>query len=108
VWIKACTSAFANVVLGRPLGFAVTKKDGRDESGPPWREIWPQLTAIAVLVLALVIGLARLAVGTSDGTGTLVNTVWVVYDLAVLSVIVQAALYRGPARPIAPKPEEAP
>lgn len=108
VWIKACTSAFANVVLGRPLGFAVTKKDGRDESGPPWREIWPQLTAIAVLGLALVIGLARLAVGTSDGTGTLVNTVWVVYDLAVLSVIVQAALYRGPARPIAPKPEEAP
>ncbi|MEI3845838.1 MULTISPECIES: glycosyltransferase family 2 protein [unclassified Microbacterium] len=108
VWIKACTSAFANVVLGRPLGFAVTKKDGRDESGPPWREIWPQLTAIAVLVLALVIGLARLAVGTSDGTGTLVNTVWVVYDLAVLSVIVQAALYRGPTRPIAPKPEEAP
>jgi cellulose synthase (UDP-forming) len=96
VWIKACTSAFANVVLGRPLSFAVTKKDGRSELGPPWREIWPQLTAMAVLVVALVIGLARLAVGTADGTGTLVNTVWVVYDLVVLSVIVQAALYRGP------------
>lgn len=108
VWIKACTSAFSNVVLKRPLGFAVTKKDGRDESGPPWREIWPQLTAIVVLVLALLIGLARLAVGTSDGTGTLVNTVWVIYDLAVLSVIVQAALYRGPTRPVALKPEEAP
>jgi cellulose synthase (UDP-forming) len=97
IWIRACTSAFANVVLRRPLTFVVTRKDGRDEQGPPWREIWPQLTAIVVLVAALVIGLIRLAVGTADGTGTLVNTVWVVYDLAVMSVIVQAALYRGPA-----------
>lgn len=97
VWIKACTSAFANVVLGRPLSFAVTKKDGRAEGGPPWREIWPQLTAIAVLAAALVLGLVRLGIGTADGTGTLVNTVWVIYDLAVLSVIIQAALYRGPA-----------
>lgn len=97
VWIRACTSAFSNVVLRRPLSFVVTKKDGRSEQGPPWREIWPQLTAIAVLFVALVIGLVRLAVGTADGTGTLVNTVWVVYDLVVLSVIIQAALYRGPA-----------
>ncbi|MEI3867498.1 glycosyltransferase family 2 protein [Microbacterium sp. CCNWLW134] len=99
VWIDACVTAFANVVLKQPLGFAVTKKDGRAEGGPPWRQIWPQLTAIAVLVFALGIGLARLAVGTADGTGTLVNTVWVVYDLAVLSVIIQAALYRGPKAP---------
>ena len=27
-----------------------------------------------------------------------VNTVWVLYDLVVLSVIIQAARYRGPAR----------
>ncbi|MDZ8275171.1 glycosyltransferase [Microbacterium aquimaris] len=97
VWIRACTTAFSNVVLHRPLGFAVTNKDGRQDSGIPWRLIWPQLTAIIVLVVAMLIGLARIAVGTADGTGTLVNTVWVVYDLAVLSVIVQAALYRGPA-----------
>ena len=107
VWIKACTSAFANVVLKRPLAFAVTKKDGRDESGPPWREIWPQLTAIAVLVFALVLGLVHLAIGTADGTGTLVNTVWVVYDLLVLSVIIQAALYRGPTRPLVTEAQEA-
>jgi len=106
VWIRACTSAFANVVLGRPLNFAVTKKDGRDESGPPWREIWPQLTAMVVLMVALVIGICRVAVGTADGVGTLVNTVWVGYDLLVLSVIIQAALYRGPARPV-PEAEEA-
>ena len=96
VWIQACWSAFMNVVFRRPLSFAVTRKDGRDTSGPPWRQIWPQLTAIVVLVIALIIGLVRMAVGTADGTGTLVNTVWVVYDLVVLSVIIQAALYRGP------------
>ena len=40
----------------------------------------------------------RVIIGTGDGTGTLVNTVWVLYDLVVLSVIIQAARYRGPAR----------
>lgn len=96
LWIKACWTAVANVWFGRPLNFAVTKKDGRDARGIPWREIWPQLTAIVVLIVALLIGLARLAVGTADGTGTLVNTAWVIYDLVVLSVIIQAARYRGP------------
>ncbi|WP_314425410.1 glycosyltransferase family 2 protein [uncultured Microbacterium sp.] len=98
VWIRACWTAFANVVFGRPLSFAVTRKDGRDPRGVPWREIWPQLTAMVVLSIALVIGVARVIVGTGDGTGTLVNTVWVLYDLVVLSVIIQAARYRGPAR----------
>lgn len=97
VWIQACWTAFANVVLGRPLSFAVTRKDGRDPRGIPWRQIWPQLIAIAILSIALVIGVGRVVVGTADGTGTLVNTIWVIYDLVVLSVIIQAARYRGPA-----------
>lgn len=103
VWIRACTTAFANVVLGRPLSFAVTRKDGRDPRGVPWGEIWPQLTAMIVLVVALVIGIIRVFVGTSDGTGTLVNTAWVLYDLVVLSVIIQAARYRGPAASVIEK-----
>lgn len=97
VWIRACTTAFANVVLGRPLSFAVTRKDGRDPRGVPWGEIWPQFTAMAVLGIALVIGVVRVFLGTADGTGTLVNTAWVLYDLVVLSVIIQAVRYRGPA-----------
>lgn len=97
VWIRACWTAFANVVFGRPLSFAVTRKDGRDPRGVPWGQIWPQLTAMVVLVIALLIGVARVIVGTGDGTGTLVNTAWVLYDLLVLSVIIQAARYRGPA-----------
>lgn len=97
VWIRACWTAFANVVLGRPLSFAVTRKDGRDPRGVPWGQIWPQLTAMVVLTVALVIGVTRVIIGTADGTGTLVNTAWVLYDLVVLSVIIQAARYRGPA-----------
>lgn len=96
VWITACWTALANVWFGRSLSFAVTKKDGRDTRGIPWGQIWPQLTAMLVLAVALVIGLLRLAIGTADGIGTLVNTVWVVYDIVVLSVIIQAARYRGP------------
>lgn len=95
VWIAACISAFRDVVLGKSLNFVVTKKDGRASGGPPWRQIWPQLTAMTLLAVAAVVGLVRVALGTADGTGTLVNTVWVVYDLAVLSVIIQAARYRG-------------
>ena len=53
---------------------------------------------MVVLAVAMVIGLVRMAIGTADGTGTLVNTVWVIYDLIVLSVILQAAFYRGPRR----------
>lgn len=96
VWIRACWTAFNNVVLGKPLSFAVTPKEGRDPRGVPWRQIWPQLTAMIVLVLALLIGVTRVIVGTADGLGTLVNTAWVAYDLVVLSVIIQAARYRGP------------
>jgi cellulose synthase (UDP-forming) len=107
VWIRACTSAAANVFLKRPLGFAVTRKDGV-RGAVPWRAIWPQLTAIVVLSIALVLGATRLAVGTGDGTGTLVNTVWVIYDIVVLSVIVQAALYRGPAAELRPSYAEEP
>ena len=97
VWIRACWTAVANVVFGRPLGFAVTRKDGRAPGGVPLRQIWPQLVAIVVLIVAVIVGVIRVIMGTADGTGTLVNTVWVVYDLAVLSVIIQAALYRGPS-----------
>jgi cellulose synthase (UDP-forming) len=107
VWIRACWTAFANVVLGRPLGFAVTRKDGRDPNGVPWRQIWPQLAAMGVLVAALAIGAVRVFVGTADGLGTLVNTAWVAYDLVVLSVILQAAFYRGPAPEPAPDREAA-
>lgn len=97
LWIRACWTAAANVWFGRTLGFVVTPKERSGKAPIPWRQIWPQLTATAVLVIAAVVGVLRVIAGTADGLGTLVNTVWVIYDLVVLAVIPRAALYRGPA-----------
>ena len=99
VWIAACVTAARNVWFCVTLSLAVTRNTGPDARGVPIAQIGPQLTAMALLAAALVTGLIRLGVGVSDGTGTLVNTAWVVYDLIVLSVIIQAARYRGPSAP---------
>ncbi|MBB5750558.1 glycosyltransferase family 2 protein [Micrococcus sp. TA1] len=93
-WIKACTTAARNVWFGRPLGFAVTPKV-RQDGGPAWHLIRPQLVAMALLAIALVVGAVRLATGLNEPVGTLVNVVWVVFDLVVMSVLVRAARYRG-------------
>ena len=95
VWIKAVWTAVANVWFGRPLGFAVTPKVRPDGTPSQWRLVWPQLLAMVLLVVAAVIGVVRAALGLSWWVGTAVNVVWVVYDLVVLSVVVQALRYRG-------------
>ncbi|KUM33304.1 glycosyltransferase family 2 protein [Arthrobacter sp. EPSL27] len=93
-WIKACTTAARNVWLGRPLGFAVTPKD-RQSGGPRWSLIRPQIIVSVLLVIASVVGIGRLAAGMSEPIGTLVNVLWVVFDLVVMSILVRAVLYRG-------------
>jgi cellulose synthase (UDP-forming) len=93
-WIKACTTAARNVWFGRPLGFAVTPKD-RQTGGPSWSLIRPQIVVSVLLVFAAVVGIARLAAGLSEPVGTLVNVAWVVYDIAVMSILVRAVLYKG-------------
>lgn len=105
VWIKSFTSAFGNVVLGRDLDFAVTPKVRPSTAGPQWHLIKPQLIAMGLLVLAAVVGVIRLAVGQASWFGTSINLVWVVFDLAIFSVLIRAARYRG-YQP-APDPEEA-
>jgi cellulose synthase (UDP-forming) len=50
---------------------------------------------MALLVLAAVVGLIRLALGRAPLLGTGVNLVWVVYDLVILSVVITAARFRG-------------
>lgn len=95
LWIRACVTAAANVWFGRPLGFVVTPKTRQARQPFPWRLIWPQLTAMAVLVLACVVGGLRLWAGTTTSViGTGVNWLWVAYDLLVLSVIIEAARFR--------------
>lgn len=100
LWIRACVTAAANVWFGRPLGFVVTPKTRQASQPFPWRLIWPQLTAMAVLVVACVVGGLRLWAGTTTSViGTGVNWLWVAYDLLVLSVIIEAARFRVPEFP---------
>ncbi|MFI7493994.1 glycosyltransferase family 2 protein [Kocuria sp. M4R2S49] len=94
IWIRACTTAARNVWFGRPLGFAVTPKV-RQDAGPAWHLIRPQLVVMGLLAAALVMGTVRLATGLNEPVGTLVNVAWVAFDLAVLSVLVTAARYPG-------------
>lgn len=107
VWIKATVTAAANVWFGRPLTFTVTEKRRPTVAARfPVRLIWPQLAFTAALVIAVITGLLLLVIpGAADMTlgepltplGVGVNTLWVIYDLVVLSVIVQAALHRAPS-----------
>jgi cellulose synthase (UDP-forming) len=95
LWIRAFSTAVGNVVFGRTLGFVVTSKT-RGDRVSQWRFIKPQLAAIGLLVVAVVVGVIRMVLGDAPSvTGTLVNVVWVSYDLVVLSVIIEAAMYKG-------------
>ncbi|TQJ59449.1 cellulose synthase (UDP-forming) [Arthrobacter sp. SLBN-83] len=93
-WIKACTTAARNVWFGRPLGFAVTPK-ARQSGGPSWSLIRPQIVVSILLAVAAVVGIIRLVTGLAEPLGTLVNVVWVVFDLVVMSILVRAVLYKG-------------
>jgi len=93
-WIKACSTAARNVWFGRPLGFAVTPK-ARQSGGPSWSLIRPQIVVCALLAIAAVVGMIRLATGLAEPLGTLVNVGWVIFDLVVMSILVRAVLYKG-------------
>nr|WP_156665507.1 glycosyltransferase family 2 protein [Rhodococcus phenolicus] len=96
VWIKACTTAFNNVYRGKPLGFAVTPKTRQGDGALPWHLVRFQLIAMAVLVVASVIGITRLYFGAISALGVGVNLFWVLFDLVILGVVIQAVRYRGP------------
>lgn len=40
-------------------------------------------------------GIVRVAGGLAEPLGTLVNVAWVIFDLAVMSILVRAARYKG-------------
>ncbi len=95
VWIRSITSAFGNVYLGRSLDFAVTPKTLQQDAQLRWDLVKPQLWAMGLLVGAAIVGLIRMLTGQADVLGTSVNIVWVVFDLVIFSVIVEAVRYRG-------------
>ncbi len=95
VWIRACTTALQNVVFKIPLDFAVTPKTRQVSTGRPWHLIKPQLVVMVMLVIAIVVGVARIFVHGADPLGTGVNIFWAVFDIIILSVLFQAVSYRG-------------
>jgi cellulose synthase (UDP-forming) len=95
VWIASVTTAVANVFFHKPLDFAVTPKVRAESGKPRWDLVKPQLYVMGALVFASVIGLIRLAVGQATPLGTFTNLAWVVFDLAIFSIIIRAARYRG-------------
>jgi cellulose synthase (UDP-forming) len=95
VWIEACRTAFNNVVLRIPLGFAVTPKTRPVSTGVQWHLIKTQIMVAAMLVMAILIGCVRLFVNGAEPIGTAVNIFWAVYDLIVLGILVTAARYTG-------------
>ncbi|MGV0110003.1 MULTISPECIES: glycosyltransferase [unclassified Arthrobacter] len=95
IWIRSITSAFGNVYLGRSLDFAVTPKTLQQDHQLRWDLVRPQLWAMGLLVAAVIIGVVRMLVGQADILGTSVNIVWVVFDLVIFSVIIEAVRYRG-------------
>jgi cellulose synthase (UDP-forming) len=94
-WIKSVTSAFGNVFLGRDLDFRVTPKTLQARNRLPWHLVRPQLTAMAVLVLAALVGVIRLLLGQGDLLGSSVNFVWIAFDLLIFSVVIEAVRYPG-------------
>ncbi|AYJ50686.1 glycosyltransferase family 2 protein [Rhodococcus sp. P1Y] len=96
VWIKACTTAFRNVYMNRPLGFAVTPKTKQAQDSLPWHIVRPQLVAMVILVMASIIGIFQLYRGAISVLGVGVNLFWVLFDLVILSVVITAVRYRGP------------
>lgn len=94
-WIKAFTSAFGNVYLGRALDFAVTPKDKVASGGPAWHLIRPQLIAMAALIIAAFVGAYRVIVGDTELVPVIFNYLWVGLDLALISVMISAARYKG-------------
>jgi cellulose synthase (UDP-forming) len=93
-WIKSVTTAFGNVFWGRSLDFAVTPKT-QQTTGPAWHLVRPQLVAMALLVIASIVGAVRVYADGASAGGTIFNLIWVAFDLAILSVIIAAARYRG-------------
>ena len=98
LWIRATWTAVANVVFHRPLGFVVTPKTRQERTRPPWRLIWPQLTAMGLLSVAAAVGTGRYLAGVAryDLLSLVVNLVWIAFDLVILSVVISAATYTGP------------
>jgi cellulose synthase (UDP-forming) len=106
IWIASVTSAVGSVFFGQKLGFVVTPKTR--QAGASLELIKPQLFFMGALLVAIAVGLGRLAFGVhEDGLPVVVNVLWAIYDLVALSVLLDAVFYRPPADEEALPPDSA-
>ncbi|HVL24141.1 MAG TPA: hypothetical protein VM450_08650, partial [Thermomicrobiales bacterium] len=67
------------------------------QAGASLKLIRWQLVVMALLVVACLYGLAKMALGMADdNASTLINIGWATYDLVMLSVLIVAVRYRPP------------
>ena len=94
VWIKATTTAFANVWFGRSMTFVVTPKT-RVAFSNQWRMIKWQLCFGLAFIFAIIVGVIRYFIGEAPLIATVINIIWALFDLSLLKVLVPALLYKG-------------
>jgi cellulose synthase (UDP-forming) len=113
IWVTALVTSVRNVYFGTPLGFVVTPKT-RLHGGALWsrlRLVRAQLVSMVVLAGAGLWGLLRLSLGlTDDAVPIVVNVAWIVYDLAMLSAVLDAAtfVHRPPSTSTSSEPSATP
>jgi cellulose synthase (UDP-forming) len=95
IWIRSVTSAIGNVFFGRSLAFAITPKTRPVAAGPPWHLLRPQLLVMVLLVGTSMVGIVRWYLGSATSLATVINLIWVVFDLCLFSIVVRAARYQG-------------
>jgi cellulose synthase (UDP-forming) len=94
LWIRAVVSTIKTEVSGESLGFVVTPKTR--QTGTSLHLVRIQLWTMGILVVAVMIGCTRLMTGQTDAGGAiLLNVAWAVYDLIMLSAVLDAAFYQG-------------
>jgi cellulose synthase (UDP-forming) len=92
LWIQAVTTAIGSVYFGKKLGFVVTPKTR--QGGVSLRIVRAQVVVMVLLCVAIVFGLAKLALGlSSEVVPNLVNVFWAIFSLVMLSVVLDAVTH---------------
>ncbi len=90
--IRAVTTAIGSVYFGKKLGFVVTPKTR--QGGVSLRIVRAQVVIMALLCVAVVFGLGKIALGVSgEIVPTLVNVGWAIFALVMLSVVLDAVTH---------------
>ncbi|CAN1212565.1 Cellulose synthase [Tumidithrix helvetica PCC 7403] len=89
LFIQSVWSVFSRT----PLNFQVTPK--QRQSGNYLKLVTPQLTIVILTIVGMAFSLIRFAMGTlPDPWVHLLNSSWAIYNLCLLSVVIQAAVWQ--------------